>query len=222
MDSMASLGLASYGYGIRYRLGLFRQHINDGWQQEFPDDWLALRNPWEFERPDIVYPIRFGGFVEYIGGQDTARGHWYQAETLLAMAYDTPMVGWHGNHVSTLRLWSARAADSIQLRRFATADYSDALAARETADKICRQLYPSDATPAGQELRLRQEYFFTAASVQDIVHRHLLTHSDLDLLSSTAAIQMNDTHPAIAVAELMRILIDEHDYSWAHAWTITR
>jgi len=222
LDSMAALGVPSYGYGIRYRLGLFKQHIADGWQQELPDDWLALQNPWEFERPDVVYPIRFGGVVEYCGPGDTAHARWYPTEIMFAMAYDTPVVGWRGRHVNTLRLWSARAAGSIQRKRFGMPDYQDALAASESADDICRTLYPSDATPAGQELRLRQEYFFTSASLQDIVHRHLQKHPSLDSLPAKAAIQLNDTHPAIAVAELMRILVDEHDYSWDGAWQITR
>jgi len=222
MDSMASLGLPAIGYGIRYRHGLFKQQISDGWQQELPDDWLALGNPWEFERSDVVYPIRSGGMVEYIGGNaDTARGHWYPAETLLAVAYDTPVVGWRGRHVNTLRLWSARASDPLALKIFHQGDYVGATTARAKAAAISGVLYPSDATPAGQELRLRQEFFFTSASLQDIVSRHLSEYDSLDSLPEKAAIQLNDTHPAIAVAELMRILVDEHEYSWKDAWRIT-
>ena len=221
MDSLAALQLPAFGYGIRYRLGLFKQSLTDGWQQELPDDWLAEGNPWEFARPELTYPIRFGGLVEYTSGRDgTARGLWYPAETILAEAHDTPVVGWLGKHVNTLRLWTARAADPIQLRR--GGDYAGALAARAKADAICQNLYPSDVTAAGRELRLRQEYFFTSASLQDVVNRHLQTHPSLDSLPEKQAIQLNDTHPAIAVAELMRILVDEHECSWGQAWQITR
>ncbi|MEA2937651.1 MAG: glycogen phosphorylase [Alphaproteobacteria bacterium] len=222
MDSMASLGVPAFGYGIRYQYGLFNQVISDGWQQELPEDWLAFGNPWEFPRPELTFPVRFGGAVEYVGGTaETARAIWYPAETVLAVAYDTPVVGWRGRHVNALRLWSARAADPIQLEAFRQASYAGAMAARQQAEAISRNLYPSDATPEGQALRLRQEYFFTSASLQDIVRRHLLEHGSLDGLPSHAAIQLNDTHPAIAVAELMRILIDEHDYSWEKAWRMT-
>ena len=189
---------------------------------ELPEDWLSAGNPWEFERPELTYPIGFGGAVEYVGGiTDNAHGIWYPAETVLAVAHDTPVVGWRGRHVNTLRLWSAHASDPIQLKAFNLGDYVGAMAARANAEAISRVLYPSDATPAGQELRLRQEYFFTSASLQDIVRRHLRHHESLDSLPEKAAIQLNDTHPAIAVAELMRILVDEHDFSWKDAWRIT-
>jgi glycogen phosphorylase len=222
MDSMASLGIPAFGYGIRYHDGLFKQRISDGWQRELPEDWLADGNPWEFERPELAYPVRFGGAVEYIGGTtDNARAVWYPAETVLAMAYDTPVVGWRGRHVNTLRLWSAHASGPIQRDIFNLGDYAGAMAARANAEAISRVLYPSDATPAGRELRLRQEFFFTSASLQDIVRRHLQHHDSLHSLPETAAIQLNDTHPSIAVAELMRILVDEHDFSWKDAWRIT-
>ena len=222
MDSLATLGVAAYGYGIRYDHGLFKQHISDGWQHELPEDWLAFGNPWEFDRQEVMYPIGFGGLVEYIGGDaDTARGVWYPAETVHAVAYDTPVVGWRGRHVNTLRLWSARTSEPIHLQAFNQGDYVGALAARAQAEAISRVLYPSDATPAGQELRLRQEFFFTSASLQDIIRRHLTQHGDLLSLPDHAAIQLNDTHPAIAVAELMRILVDEHEVSWPDAWRVT-
>jgi starch phosphorylase len=223
MDSLASLEVPAHGYGIRYDHGLFRQHIMDGWQHEAPEDWLASGHPWEFERHEMMYPIRFGGLVEYIGGDaDTARGVWYPAETVYAVAYDTPVVGWRGRHVNTLRLWSARASEPIHLHTFQQGDYVGAVKAQTEAEAISRVLYPSDATPAGQELRLRQEYFFTSASLQDIVRRHLAQYDDLSTLPERAAIQLNDTHPAIAVAELMRILVDEYEFSWSEAWRITR
>ncbi len=222
MDSLASLGIPAHGYGIRYEHGLFRQQFAHGWQNEVPDDWLADGNPWEFPRGEIAYPIRFGGAVEYVGGtDDTAQGIWYPAETVDAVAYDTPVVGWRGRHVDTLRLWSARARDPIQLATFNEGDFVGAIAARSQAEAISRVLYPSDATPAGRELRLRQEYFFTSASLQDIVRRHLQQHGSLDTLADKAAIQLNETHAAIGVAELMRILVDEHEFSWQQAWRIT-
>jgi len=222
MDSLATLGIAAYGYGIRYDFGLFRQQIRDGWQQELPEDWLAAGNPWEFERHSTSYPIRFGGNIEYLGSDnETARALWYPAEIVHAVAFDTPIAGWRGRHVNTLRLWSARAMEPIQLTAFNQGDYVGALASRARAEAISRVLYPGDETPAGQELRLRQEYFFTSASLQDIIRRHLDEHGDLGSLPAYAAIQMNDTHPAIAVAELMRILVDEHEITWAEAWRIT-
>jgi starch phosphorylase len=223
MDSLATLGIAAYGYGIRYDFGLFRQQIRDGWQHELPEDWLTAGNPWEFERQDVVYPIRFGGAVEYVGGDhETARALWYPTEVVNAVAHDTPIVGWRARHVNTLRLWSARAIEPIHLYAFNQGDFVGALASRAQAEAISRVLYPADETVAGQELRLRQEFFFTSASLQDIVQRHLDEHESLASLPKYVAIQMNDTHPAIAVAELMRILVDEHESSWPEAWRITR
>ena len=223
MDSMAALGIPAYGYGIRYENGLFEQRLHDGWQQELPEDWLAHGNPWEFRRTDPEYRIGFGGTVEYFGGDDgTARANWYPEERVLARPYDTPVAGWRGRHVNALRLWSARAATPIQLTAFNKGDYVGAVAARARAEAISRVLYPNDATVEGQELRLRQEYFFTAASLQDILRRHLNEHDSLDTLPDFVAVQLNDTHPAIAVAELMRLLVDEHEYAWADAWRITK
>jgi starch phosphorylase len=224
MDSMAALGVPAYGYGIRYEHGLFKQEIRDGRQHELPERWLALGNPWEFERLEAEYSIRFGGSVEYLhgGSDDTARGLWYPAERVLAVAHDTPIAGWRGRCVNTLRLWSARSTTPVQLGAFNTGDVVGATAPRAQAEAISRVLYPSDATAAGQELRLRQEYFFTSASLQDIVARHLRQFEDLSLLPAHVAIQLNDTHPAIAVAELMRILVDEHDHPWDEAWRITK
>src|SRR4029079_3221806 len=200
------------------------QQIRDGWQHELPERWLALGNPWEFERLETEYSIRFGGSVEYLGsGPDgTARGLWYPAERVLAVAHDTPITGWRGRHVNTLRLWSARSTTPVHLGDFNEGDVVGATAPRMQAEAISRVLYPSDATPAGQELRLRQEYFFASASLQDIIGRHLAEFDSLHSLPDHVAIQLNDTHPAIAVAELMRILVDEHDYSWTDAWRTTQ
>jgi starch phosphorylase len=223
MDSMAALRIPAYGYGIRYENGLFEQRLHDGWQQELPEDWLARGNPWEFRRTEPHCSIGFGGAVEYLGGDDkTPRAVWYPAERVDAIAYDTPIAGWRGRHVNALRLWSARTASPIQLASFNKGDYVGAVAARARAEAISRVLYPNDATPEGQELRLRQEYFFTAASLQDIVRRHLDEFDTLDTLPEHAAVQLNDTHPAIAVAELMRILVDDHDCGWHKAWALTK
>ena len=223
MDSMATLGIAAHGYGIRYEHGLFRQAIKDGWQQEYPEDWLAFGNPWEFRRPEMNYAIGFGGVVEESTSLDGAVRHaWKPQETVEALAYDTPVVGWRGNHVNTLRLWSARAAEPLLLDAFNAGDYLGAQSGKMRADAISKVLYPSDETPAGQELRLRQEYFFASASLQDLVRRHLKQYQDLRTLPDHVAIQLNDTHPAIAVAELMRLLFDVHGIPWEEAWRITQ
>jgi len=223
MDSMATLSIPAFGYGIRYDHGLFRQLIRDGWQREYPEDWLTFGNPWEFARPEIAHDIGFGGTVEAVTISEARVRHvWKPAETVQAVAYDTPMVGWRGRHVNTLRLWSARSVDPLRLEAFNRGDFVGALADQVKAESISKLLYPSDETPAGQELRLRQEYFFTSAALQDLVRRHLRVYGDLRSLPDHAALQLNDTHPAIAVAELMRILVDLHDIPWEEAWEVTR
>jgi starch phosphorylase len=223
MESMATLSIAAYGYGIRYDHGLFRQRIKDGWQLEYPEDWLTWGNPWEFARPEVAYPIGFGGRVEAMTDRHgTVRHEWRPAETVMAVAYDTPIVGWRGVHVNTLRLWSAKAQDPMRLDAFNRGDHVGAAAARVKAEAISKVLYPSDATPAGQELRLRQEFFFASASLQDLMRRHLNQHPDIASLPQKVSIQLNDTHPAIAVAEMMRILVDIHDVEWDLAWKLTR
>jgi starch phosphorylase len=223
MDSMAALGIPGYGYGLRYEHGLFEQHLRDGWQVERPETWLRGGNPWELPRPEKEYPIGFGGMVEYLGGDNsTARGIWYPAETIIATTHDIPIAGWRGRNINMLRLWGARACDPLQLATFNQGDHIGAMAARNRAEAITRVLYPSDQTADGQELRLRQEYFFTAASLRDIIRRHIEQFGDIATLADHAAIQLNDTHPAIAVAELMRLLIDDYEISWEDAWRITR
>jgi starch phosphorylase len=219
MESMASLGIPAIGYGIRYENGLFRQVIRDGQQQEVPEDWLSLGNPWEFERSGIVYDIGFGGHVT--AGPDD-RLIWLPGEVVRAIAYDTPVVGWRGQWVNTLRLWSARATDPLHLDAFNSGDHVGALAGRVRAEAISRVLYPGDESPAGQELRLRQEYFFASASLQDLIRRHLRLHGDIATLAEKASVQLNDTHPAIGVAELMRLLVDLHGVGWDAAWDIAR
>jgi starch phosphorylase len=223
MDSMATLSIAAHGYGIRYDNGLFRQIIRDGWQQEAPEDWLAFGNPWEFARPESNYAIGFGGQVEAVAGAAGKVRHvWKPGETVEAVGYDTPIVGWRGLHVNTLRLWTARAPDPLKLDAFNAGDYIGALADRVRAEAISKVLYPSDATPAGQELRLRQEYFFASASLLDLVRRHVKQHRDIRSLGDRVAIQLNDTHPAIAIAELMRILVDLNGLDWDESWAIAR
>jgi glycogen phosphorylase len=222
MESMATLGIPAYGYGIRYDHGLFRQVIRDGWQQEYPEEWLSFGNPWEFARPEVIYDIHFGGRVEMtISPAGVKRSVWHPAESLEAVAYDIPIVGWRGRHVNPLRLWSARAADPLRLDAFNMGDHVGALSEQTRAEAISKILYPSDATPAGLELRLRQEYFFVSASLQDLVQRHLRADGNLYFLPLRSAIQLNDTHPSVAIAELMRILVDLHGLPWDEAWRIT-
>jgi starch phosphorylase len=218
MESLASLDIPAFGYGIRYINGMFRQRIDDGWQVELPETWLAHGNPWEFERRESSYLVGFGGEVTSDGGAI----RWNPGEKIEATAVDTPVVGWQGKRVNTLRLWTANAMDPIQLDAFNAGDHAGALSAQVRADSLVRVLYPADSTPAGQELRLRQEFFFSSASIQDIVRRHVQYYGDVRTLPDKAAIQLNDTHPSVAVAELMRLLIDQHGLVFDEAWDITR
>lgn len=222
LESMASLGIPAYGYGIRYDHGLFRQIVKDGWQQEYPEEWLSFNNPWEFERPEVTYDIFYGGWVETTPGRGNHTHFvWHPEETIEAVAYDTPVVGWRGKHVNPLRLWSARAVDPLRLEVFNRGDHVGALTEQARAEALSKILYPSDETQAGRELRLRQEYFFVSASLQDLLQRHRKAYGSLYTLPERAAIQLNDTHPSIAVAELMRLLIDQHNLAWDDAWKIT-
>ncbi|MCJ2033111.1 glycogen/starch/alpha-glucan phosphorylase [Methylobacterium sp. J-068] len=222
MESMASLSIPAIGYGIRYDHGLFRQSLEDGWQREAPETWLAEGNPWEFVRPEASYTIGFGGHVTMSSvSEGVIRRHWHPAETVRAVAHDVPVVGWRGRHVNTLRLWKAEAEAPVELARFNGGDHVGAVANRARAEAISRVLYPSDSSAEGQELRLRQEYFFTSASLQDLVRRHVAERGDLRSLPDHAAIQLNDTHPAIAVPELMRLLLEDHGLNWEDAWHIT-
>ena len=220
---MATLEIPAYGYGIRYVHGLFRQRIDDGWQVELPEDWLAHGNPWEFERRESAYEIGFGGHVEPIdlpgqGGCATSGGR----PSTSAVAFDTPIVGWRGARVNTLRLWSAQPIDPILLDTFNSGDHIGALPRKARGPRSHYAGSLSRRFDAGrQELRLRQEFFFSSASLQDIVRRHLQQYGDMGSLPDKVAIQLNDTHPAIAVAELMRLLIDVHGLDWATAWELT-
>jgi len=218
LDSMATLGLPSFGYGIRYEYGMFAQQIQNGSQIEHPDPWLEDGTPWEFPRWEISYPVRFGGWVEHVDG----KAIWRPAGEVAAKAYDMVIPGHGTNKVSTLRLWKAAAPAHIDLNAFNTGDYARAATAKNEYENISWVLYPNDSTPAGRELRLKQEYFFVAASVQDLIKRHIDEHGTLSNLADHVAIHLNDTHPAIGVAELMRVLCDEHGMEWTPAWAICR
>ena len=223
MESMATLGINAFGYGIRYEHGLFRQVIKDGVQQELPEDWLSFGNPWEFERPEVAYLIGFGGVVAVTHDAATGipRYEWQPGERISAVAYDTPVVGGGGKHANTLRLWSARAVTPLHLETFNRGDHEGALRDRVRTEAVSRVLYPGDDSESGQELRLRQEFFFASASLQDLLRRHIEQFGSVNTLADKAAIQLNDTHPAIGVIELMRLLMDVHEVEWEEAWRIT-
>jgi glycogen phosphorylase len=224
LDSMATLGLPSFGYGIRYEFGMFAQEIHGGRQVEYPDPWLADGTPWEFPRAEVAHRVRFGGWVERAPTSDSpdAPPIWRHGGEVMAKAYDHVVPGHASDRVATLRLWKAAAPAHIDLHAFNAGDYQRAAEFKNAYENISWVLYPNDSTPAGRELRLRQEYFFTSASLQDIVARHLAEHGRLDNLAEHVAIHLNDTHPAIGVAELMRLLVDEQGFSWAPAWAMTR
>ncbi len=221
LDSMATLELPSFGYGIRYEFGMFAQSIAGGRQIEHPDPWLENGTPWEFPRPGTAYPVHFGGWVEPASTPGEAPT-WRPAAEVNAKAFDLVIPGHGTERVSTLRLWKAAAPAHIDLHAFNSGDYARAAEFKNEFENISWVLYPNDSTPAGRELRLRQEYFFTSASIQDILARHLAEHGSLANLADKVAIHLNDTHPAIGVAELMRLLVDEHALPWAAAWHTTQ
>ncbi|HET7785319.1 MAG TPA: glycogen/starch/alpha-glucan phosphorylase [Myxococcales bacterium] len=223
LDSLATLDIPAYGYGIRYEFGMFDQEIKDGWQVERPDEWLRLGNPWEIARPEYAIPVRFGGKVEE-HGDDHGRlvVRWTGGEQVVGMPYDTPIAGYGCNTVNTLRLWRARASQDFDLQYFNQGDYEMAVLDKNRSETISKVLYPSDLKMFGKELRLRQQYFFVACSLHDIVRRHLVAHPSLENLADKVAIQLNDTHPAVAIPELMRILVDEHTMGWDKAWEVTQ
>jgi starch phosphorylase len=223
LDSMATLDIAGFGYGIRYDYGMFTQHVENGWQVESPENWLRYGNPWEFPRPGVIFPVRFGGRVVHykdVLGQD--RAQWMDTEEVMAMAYDVPVPGWEGKTVNNLRLWSAKSTREFDLKYFNAGNYIEAVKDKNESETLSKVLYPSDLTPQGRELRFKQEYFFVAASIQDILARFRKKHADWGELPQQVAIQLNDTHPALVVAELMRVLVDEHQLTWDHAWALTR
>jgi starch phosphorylase len=223
LDSMATLSLPGTGYGIRYEYGLFYQAIEGGAQVEHPDTWLRYGIPWELPRPEVLYPVRFGGRTVHIPDErGRQRARWVDAETVFAMAYDTPVPGYDTATVNNLRLWSAKATRDFNLQRFNEGNYFKAVEQKTESENLSKVLYPDDSTQVGRELRLKQQYFFVSASLQDIVQRFLAAHEPFDAFPDHVAIQLNDTHPAIGIPELMRLLVDEHDVEWERAWEITR
>ncbi len=222
LDSMATHGYPGFGYGIRYAFGMFNQRIESGQQVEQPEQWLRHGNPWEYPRPEVLYPVRFHGTVlrfRNADGKETCQ--WVDTDDVIAMAYDVPVSGYGSTIVGNLRLWTARATHDFDLSYFNQGNYIDAVRDKTTSENLSRVLYPADTTLMGQELRLKQEYFFVSASLQDIIARFKRTHRNLDMLPDRVAIQLNDTHPALAVAEMMRQLTDIHGYTWEQAWEIT-
>jgi starch phosphorylase len=221
LDSLATLDIPAYGYGIRYNYGIFRQNIRNGWQSEQPDSWLRNGNPWEIVRDDLHYTVGFGGEVKMFreGGRDTYK--WICAEQVVGLAHDMPIVGYGGLTVNTLRLWSARATEEFNFQEFNEGDYVEAVRSKILAENLSQVLYPNDELYMGKELRLKQQYFFVACSLADIVRRFKRRSAPWALFPEAAAIQLNDTHPSLAIPELMRILVDEEQLDWEEAWDIT-
>nr|WP_232059297.1 glycogen/starch/alpha-glucan phosphorylase [Kineobactrum salinum] len=224
LDSCASLGLPVTGYGIRYQYGMFHQRIEDGYQVEYPDGWLRHGNPWEIECPEHSCRVGFFGRSEYYRDPDNAqRVRWVDTHDVLAVPYDIPVPGFRNGTVNTLRLWKSEATDEFDLEEFNAGSYSDAVAAKNQAEQITMVLYPNDASEAGKELRLRQQYFLASASLQDVLRRWVAVHGeDFSDFAAGNGFQLNDTHPTVAIAELMRLLMDEHRLGWNEAWRITR
>ena len=222
LDSMATMRLPGYGYGIRYEYGMFRQSIENGRQVEHPDNWLRYGNAWEFPRPEVLYPIRFyGRVVEYPNERGELRHRWVDTDEIMAMAYDTPIPGYGVDTVNNLRLWSAKATRDFNLKYFNEGNYIKAVEAKTRSENLSKVLYPADSTTVGRELRLMQQYFFVSASLQDILYRYRKNHQTFEELPDKVAIQLNDTHPSIAIPELMRILLDAHHLPWNKAWDLT-
>lgn len=222
LDSMATLNIPGHGYGIRYEYGMFRQKIEDNQQVELPENWLAHGNPWEFPRPEVSYKIRFGGRVmEYQGPEGRRHFDWIEGDVVIAQAFDTPIPGYHNDTVNNLRLWSARAYEDFDLNRFNLGEYTQAVEDKTHSENISKVLYPDDSSVRNKMLRLKQQYFFVSASLKDILRRFFYDHDDLADLPDKVAIQLNDTHPAIAIPEMMRLLLDKHHLEWQQAWDIT-
>ena len=222
LDSLASLDMPGFGYGIRYEYGMFTQQIEQGWQVEHPDNWLRYSNPWEFPRTDVIYRVQFKGSAQLVT-EEGQQAHyvWTETEDVMAMAYDTPIPGYGGKTGNNLRLWSAKASRDFDLRYFNEGNYIRAVEQKTQSENLSKVLYPDDTTQMGRELRLRQEYFFVAATLQDILSHFTKDHESFEQLPDEVAIQLNDTHPSIAIPELMRILVDEHRLDWDKAWDIT-
>ncbi len=222
LDSLSTLQIPAIGYGIRYEHGMFHQVIEDGWQRELSDQWLHYGNPWEIKKPDVCYSIGFGGRTEqYTDDAGRFRVRWLPARMVNAVAYDTPIPGYKVNNVNLLRLWSAEAVDSFDFEEFNVGDYYGAIEEKVKAENITKVLYPNDEQYQGKRLRLEQQYFFVSASLQDMIRIHLFKNRDLTNFHETFAVQLNDTHPAVAIPELMRLLMDEYAMGWDEAWEIT-
>ena len=224
LDSAATLALPFYGYGIRYEYGIFLQKIQDGGQVEAPDNWLRYGNPWEIPRPDAIFPVRFYGRTEHrTDANGRRRAFWVDTQEVWAMAYDTPVAGFCNDTVNTLRLWSAKSSREFDLRHFNQGDYVRAVQDKTDSENISKVLYPPDNEIAGKELRLKQQYFFVTATLQDVLRRFLKFGArSFQDLPRKVAIQLNDTHPVLGIPELMRILVDEHDVAWEEAWDLTQ
>jgi glycogen phosphorylase len=221
LDSMATMAIPAYGYGIHYEYGIFRQKIVDGAQQEIPDNWLRHRNPWELDRQEHLHPVKFYGRVVTISMAGKVRHEWVDTEDVMAMAHDTPIPGYRKATVNTLRLWSAKSSRGFNLKYFNEGDYIRAVENKMSSENISKVLYPSDNIVEGRELRFKQEYFLASATVHDVLYRFKKTHTDLKLLPDKVAIQLNDTHPTLAIPELMRVLMDLEGLDWDDAWSIT-
>jgi starch phosphorylase len=223
MDSLATLNVPAIGYGIRYEFGIFDQAIRDGWQVELTDKWLRFGNPWEIVRSEVTFEVRFGGRTEHTRNErDEHRVRWVPDYTVKGVAYDTPVPGYEAATTNMLRLWKAEAAESFDFEAFNVGDYYRAVDAKVASETISKVLYPNDEPEAGKKLRLAQQYFFVSCSLQDMIRLHLARGKRLDEFDSYWAAQLNDTHPSIAVAELMRLLVDEHSIDWDRAWDVTQ
>ena len=223
LDSLASLQMPGVGYGIRYEFGIFDQTVRDGWQQEITDKWLRYGNPWEIARPEIAYSVGFGGHTEpYTDARGHVRMRWVPAQMVKGVAYDTPIPGYRVPTVGMLRLWKAEAEESFDFASFNTGDYYGAVHEKVVSETISKVLYPNDAATRGKRLRLAQQYFFVSCTLHDMIRVHMRRGCELSTFHEGFAAQLNDTHPAIAVAELMRLLVDEHAMDWDTAWHITR
>lgn len=223
LDSLSTLGYAAYGCGIRYKYGMFKQAIENGYQVERPDDWLKYGNPFEIKRPEYAIEVKFGGYVAIRRDEATGRNKFVQEgyQSVMAVPYDLPVVGYNNNVVNTLRIWDAEAVDTFNLDSFDKGDYQKAVEQQNLARTICEVLYPNDNHMAGKELRLKQQYFFVSASVQRAVAKYMEKHDDIRRIYEKVCFQLNDTHPTVTVAELMRILVDEYGIEWDEAWRIT-
>ena len=222
LDSMATLQLPGYGYGIRYEYGMFTQTVDNGCQVEHPENWLRYGNPWEFPRAEVLHPVKFyGRVVSYPDESGQQHYHWVDTDDVMAMAYDTPIPAYGSDTVNNMRLWSAKSSRDFDLKYFNEGNYIKAVEDKNESENLSKVLYPDDTTEMGRELRLKQQYFFVSASLQDILYRHNKYHDDFDNLPDKVAIQLNDTHPVLAIPELMRLLLDIHRLSWDRAWSIT-